>query len=221
MRVFCMAFLPCGAVALPRLTLSVTRDRRQRKAGAATTIPFDSEAATVRRLHRSNSLLIWVVIFAVLAVVAHYMQAPRRAPGEPVTGRAHVIDGDSLAIAGVRIRLHGIDAPEREQDCRDAGGKTYACGHAAMRALITAINGRSVTCTPVEVDQYNRDVATCAVDGADLGEIMVRGGHALDYARHSRGRYAAAEREARAARRGLWAGTFETPATWRQQNATR
>ena len=49
---------------------------------------------------------------------------------------------------------------------------------------------------------------------------MVRGGHALDYARHSRGRYAAAEREARAARRGLWAGTFETPATWRQQNAT-
>lgn len=165
--------------------------------------------------------MVWLVIFAVLAVVAHYMQSPRRAPGEPVTGRAHVIDGDSLEIAGVRIHLHGIDAPERDQDCRDAGGRTYSCGRAATRALIDVIGGRSVTCTPVQVDQYNRDVAKCTVGDLDLGEAMVRGGHALDYARHSRGRYAAAEREARAARRGLWAGTFETPAIWRQQNARR
>jgi endonuclease YncB( thermonuclease family) len=172
-------------------------------------------------VRRSTSITVWLVIFAVLAVVAHYMQQPRRGPRAPGHRAAPVIFGDSLEIAGMRIRLHGIDAPEREQDCRDASGKTYSCGRAAMRALIAAINGRSVTCTPVEVDRYNRDVATCAVEGADLGETMVRGGHALDYARHGRGRYAAAEREARAARRGLWAGTFETPATWRQQTATR
>ncbi len=165
--------------------------------------------------------MVWLVIVAVLAVVAHYMQPPTRTPGEPVTGRAHVIDGDSLEVAGVRIRLFGIDAPEREQDCRDANGKSYSCGRAASRALAAAIGGRSVTCAPVEVDQYNRDVAVCTADDLDLGDAMVRGGHALDYARHSRGRYAGAEREARDARRGMWAGTFERPATWRQQNAKR
>jgi endonuclease YncB( thermonuclease family) len=181
-------------------------------------MPFDSEVATVRR---KSSIVVWLLIFAVLAAVAHLLQQPARAPGEPVTGSARVIDGDSVEIAGVRIRLHGVDAPERDQDCRDAGGKTYSCGRASMRALAAIVAGHSVTCTPVQVDQYNRDVATCTVDDADLGEAMVRGGYALDYARHSRGRYAAAEREAREARRGLWAGTFEAPATWRQQNATR
>lgn len=172
-------------------------------------------------MRRSTSIVVWLVIFAVLAVIAHVLQPPPRAPGEPVIGRARVVDGDSLEIAGVRVRLHGIDAPERDQDCRDGYGQTYSCGRAATRALADAIAGRSVTCIPVQVDQYDRDIARCTVDDADLGEIMVRGGHALDYARHSRGRYAAAEREARAARRGIWAGTFEAPATWRQLNATR
>jgi endonuclease YncB( thermonuclease family) len=45
---------------------------------------------------------------------------------------------------------------------------------------------------------------------------MVRSGHALELHRHSRGRYASAEREARQARRGLWAGSFEQPAEWRR-----
>jgi endonuclease YncB( thermonuclease family) len=172
-------------------------------------------------LRRSNSIVVWLVIVAVVAVVAHYMQSPPRTLGEPVTGRADVIDGDSLEVAGVRIRLFGIDAPERDQDCQDAGGKSYSCGRAASRALAAAIGGRSVTCTPVEVDQYNRDVAVCMAGDLDLGDAMVRGGHALDYPRHSRGRYAGAEREARDARRGVWAGKFERPATWRQQNAKR
>jgi endonuclease YncB( thermonuclease family) len=172
-------------------------------------------------VRRTTSLPTSLVIILVAAFIAYVMKSPPRTPGEPVTGRARVIDGDSLEIGGVRIRLFGIDAPERDQDCRDANRKTYACGRASLRALAAAIDGRDVTCKPVDVDQYKRDVAMCTVGDVDLGDAMVRSGHALDYTRHSRGRYAAVEREARDARRGVWAGSFERPATWRQQNATQ
>ena len=168
-------------------------------------------------MRHSRSALLWLVIVAVLAVVAHYVTPRRPPPGQPVTGHARVVDGDTLNINGQRIRLFGIDAPEREQDCRDDAGRSYACGREATRALTAAIAGRVVTCTPVDHDRYNRDVAVCTAEGDDLSEAMVRSGHALDLARHSRRRYADAERDARDARRGLWAGSFDAPAAWRRQ----
>jgi endonuclease YncB( thermonuclease family) len=86
----------------------------------------------------------------------------------------------------------------------------------ATRALTAAIRGSRVSCTPVDQDRYERDVAICAAGGHDLGDVMVRSGNAIDYRRYSQGRYAAAEREARSAKRGMWAGTFEEPETWRR-----
>jgi endonuclease YncB( thermonuclease family) len=171
---------------------------------------------------RPRSLLLWLLIVAVVAYAAHRtgrfnVRAP--APSAPVSGVARIIDGDSLEIAGVQIRIFGIDAPEWRQQCRNARGESYACGREARRTLDRLIGGRTVTCTPVTHDRYERDVATCEVVGRDLGDAMVRAGHAVDYARHSGGRYAAAEQEARAAKRGLWAGTFDEPEVWRRREA--
>jgi endonuclease YncB( thermonuclease family) len=141
------------------------------------------------------------------------------ATGVTVSGRARIVDGDSLEISGDSIRLFGIDAPERYQDCRNGAGRDYPCGRAAARALHAAIAGRPVTCAAVDRDRYDRDVALCTADGRDLSETMVRTGQAIDLVQYSRGRYAAAEREARAQKRGLWAGSFDPPAEWRRRHA--
>ena len=173
---------------------------------------------------RARHFVLGIAIAAAAAVAVQQggkFDAPReRAPAEagtPISGRAKIIDGDSLEVAGERIRLFGIDAPEGRQQCRDANGQDYACGREAARILTALIGGRPVSCTLVTHDQYARDVATCQAEGRDLGEAMVRAGYARDYARHSKGRYAAAERDARAARRGIWAGESEDPAAWRKR----
>lgn len=163
-------------------------------------------------------LVVWFFIIVGIAVIGHQSgQFGTRKAGEPVAGHARIIDGDSLEIAGARIRIFGIDAPEGRQQCLNAQGAEYACGREAARALERIIGRRSVTCTPVSHDQYERDVATCESGGRDLGEAMVRAGYARDYTRHSRGRYAAAEREARESKRGMWAGSFEDPRAWRKR----
>jgi endonuclease YncB( thermonuclease family) len=175
-----------------------------------------------------SSLAFWIVVIALVAGVLHVVRefggvargvpGAVTAPGGGLAGRARVVDGDSLDVAGERIRLYGIDAPEYRQSCNDLAGRPYACGRAASRALAALIAGRPVSCNAVDHDRYGRDVAICMVDGRDLGEVMVRAGHALDYAQHSRGRYAAAQRDARDAKRGMWAGSFEDPAVWRRKN---
>ena len=134
--------------------------------------------------------------------------------GRVLSGRVRVVDGDSLALAGERIRLHGIDAPESAQTCH-AGGSRWRCGERATRGLRERIGGRTVTCEERDVDRYGRIVAVCRAGGEDLNAWMVERGFALAYRRYSRA-YVDEEGTARAARHGLWRGDFVAPWDWRQ-----
>lgn len=155
-----------------------------------------------------RALLIATIIGVAIAASA--------LPQGSLTGRATVTDGDTIRIGATRIRLFGIDAPELQQLCEDEKGIPDACGLRARAELVDAIGGMPVSCAAMYTDRYNRTVATCAVNGRDLGEIMVQRGFAIDYPRYSHGRYADAQREAREAKRGIWAGTFVNPETWRR-----
>ena len=133
---------------------------------------------------------------------------------ERIAGRAEILDGDSFEIGGMGVRLFGIDAPEGRQSCtRD--GREWACGTEAERKLRSLIGGRSVTCTRRDVDSYGRIVAACRSGAADLGSEMVRSGYATAYRRYSSD-YVDEENEARAARRGIWAGEFARPEDYRR-----
>ncbi len=122
------------------------------------------------------------------------------ASADTLSGRAEVIDGDTLAIAGVepRVRLYGIDAPEGKQTCLDGADRRYLCGSRAADALASLIgrNGR-VTCEEEDRDRCSRIVAVCDADGQDLNAEMVAQGCALEYRDYSDGRYADEEAEAR------------------------
>ncbi|KQO65811.1 hypothetical protein ASF20_21455 [Methylobacterium sp. Leaf88] len=129
---------------------------------------------------------------------------------DPIVGRPSVIDGDTLEVRGTRIRLHGIDAPESAQVCKDAAGKDYRCGQTAALALSDYIGKRLVTCDPRDTDRYGRVVAVCQAEAEDLNAWMVRQGHAIAYRRYAED-YANAELTAKALRWGIWAGTFQEP----------
>lgn len=133
----------------------------------------------------------------------------------PIVGRGSVIDGDTLEVRGIRIRLHGIDAPESAQTCKDAAGQDYRCGQTAALALADRIAQRTVTCDPRETDQYGRVVAVCRTDAGNLNAWMARQGHAVAYRRYTED-YANYELTAKATRIGLWAGTFQEPSEWRR-----
>ena len=136
-----------------------------------------------------------------------------------IIGQARVIDGDTLEVAGQRIRLHGIDAPESKQLCRK-DGERWRCGKDATSALKAFLGGRPVNCEELDRDRYSRIIAKCAVDGADIGEWMVSQGWAVAYYLYSY-EYSRVEQSAKSARRGIWAGEFEKPWEWRKQQRKR
>lgn len=136
-----------------------------------------------------------------------------------IAGAATVIDGDTLSVGETRarVRLFGIDAPEKAQTCRGSNGILYPCGTRAMTELSRLlVRDSRVVCLVRDIDPYKRLVAECATAaGLSLNREMVRAGWALDYVRYSKGVYAGAQRNAQSARRGLWAGSFDDPAQWR------
>lgn len=140
-----------------------------------------------------------------------------------LTGRAAVIDGDTIEIHGERIRFNGVDAPESSQTCIDGAGKPYRCGTKSAAALDELLKESSPTrCEFVERDRYGRFVGDCyRADGFSVQELLVRSGWAMDWPRYSKGAYAALQDAAKKERVGIWAGEFQPPWEWRAAAKTK
>jgi endonuclease YncB( thermonuclease family) len=159
---------------------------------------------------RGNARLLASVAILCGAFGALYLL--RGVPQQELTGAAEAIDGDSVRLGGQEIRLKGIDAPEYMQICT-VSGRDFPCGREARAHLRRLLVSGLATCVGGERDRYGRLLAVCRVRGIDVNAAMVRDGHAVAF-----GSYTEEEADAKAAYRGLWAGTFERPQDWRRRN---
>jgi len=145
------------------------------------------------------------------------------AHAETVTGRAvGVADGDTVTVldalkAQHRIRLAGIDAPEKAQ----------AFGNRSKQSLSDLVFNREVVVETGKRDRYGREVGKILVDGRDVNLIQVERGMAWHYKAYEREQsasdrqlYEAAEQAARAGRQGLWGDPGPTP-PWDFRKAKR
>lgn len=132
-------------------------------------------------------------------------------------GVLEVIDGDTVDVGGIRVRLFGIDAPEIGQACTDERGVAWPCGDWAAAQVAELYQGDSADCAALDTDRYGRTVARCAVQGLDIGAILVGAGLATAYRDYS-DEYVLAETAAKSARLGIWAGDMQTPAAWRHRD---
>ena len=163
----------------------------------------------------SSAICFDVVLMATIAVLlgsAWLYDAPALAE-DTLRGKANIVDGDTIDIAGIPIRLKGIDAPEQLQKCTGDGGQV-ACGKLATKALARMIGSAPVTCILLGKDNYDRLLGECSASGQSLNARMVQDGWALAFVKYS-DRYIAQEEEARAARAGIWQWQFSKPWEWR------
>ena len=133
-----------------------------------------------------------------------------------LAGIARVSDGDTIVVAGTRVRLEGIDAPETRQTCRMRDGENWNCGLAATRTLERLIGGREVRCEHRGVDVYGRVLGRCFVATTELNAEMVSQGMAWAFTRYSR-EYVSHEARAKARYAGIWQGDAQPAWAYRSE----
>ena len=141
------------------------------------------------------------------------------APANAIKGKPRVIDGDTIVIAGERIHLFGIDAPENRQTCM-VGQTKWRCGRNAAMALAGIISTHWVLCRERGRDRHGDMLGVCRIAGyrgPDINAHLVAQGWALADRRQSPD-YVDEEARARAEGRGIWASRFTVPWEWRRQN---
>ncbi len=163
--------------------------------------------------------------FFKYGIAALLAAASLAAWAETITGRVvGVADGDTITVLDAKneqhkIRLAGIDAPEKNQPY----------GHASKKSLSDQVYERKVSVETSKRDRYGRAIGKVMVNGRDANLEQVRRGLAWHYKTYEREQepldrvtYADAEIEARGASRGLWGGRSPVaPWEWRKDRNKR
>ena len=123
-----------------------------------------------------------------------------------------ISDGDTITILTqqheqIKVRLYGIDAPEKKQPY----------GKKSKQFLANLIAGKVVEVDENGKDRYKRTIGTIYLDGKDINAQMVANGYAWAYRKFSK-KYTAQESKAKSQKLGLWQDKEPTPPwEWRRR----
>ena len=139
------------------------------------------------------------LVLATLSLLAH--------PAKVIK----ISDGDTITVLNnkeqTKVRLYGIDAPEKKQDY----------GQKSKQFLASLIAGQVVEVEPKGKDRYKRTLGIIYHKGQDINAQMVLNGYAWAYVKYSR-IYVNQEKLARENKRGLWQSSNPTPPwQWRKR----
>jgi endonuclease YncB( thermonuclease family) len=139
-----------------------------------------------------------------------------------ISNKVRVVDGDTIVLDGIKIRLKGIDAPESKQECISYSGAKkrtqIPCGEMATTELKAIIGKNKINCSNEGKDIYNRQLSYCYVGGLNINEEMVRRGYAVAAVKYDKS-FKLDEKIAKSTKEGLWAGEFEDPEKWRRKKS--
>lgn len=129
-----------------------------------------------------------------------------------------VADGDTITILNsenkqIKIRLYGIDAPEKAQDF----------GKISRNYMSELVAGKTIDVTVINIDRYGRSVGRIKIDDKEVAEEMLKSGLAWVYTYYCKipkcKYWKELETQAKTAKIGLWSNpTAQEPWLWRKGN---
>ena len=173
--------------------------------------------------YTKKKLIILIIISSIFFIVTY--NDVRSENINKISGFAKVVDGDTIKINSKKIRLYGIDAPEKKQKCKKtyltisfmSFTKDYMCGEVSTEKLIKKINKQKLNCNILDVDRYKRLIGECFKRNINLNSWMVSNGYAVAYRKYSK-KYVSDEINAKNKKLGIWQGKFEMPWDYRRKN---
>ena len=173
--------------------------------------------------YTKKKLIILIIIATIFFIVTY--NDVRSENINKISGFAKIVDGDTIKINSKKIRLYGIDAPEKKQKCKKtyltisfmSFTKDYMCGEVSTQKLIKKINNQKLNCNVIDVDRYKRLIGECFKRNINLNSWMVSNGYAVAYRKYSK-KYVSDEINAKNNKLGIWQGKFEMPWDYRRKN---
>lgn len=146
---------------------------------------------------KSKRVITWMVsVFLLASGLTALVLHAHAGNKDIIEGVVTVVDAGTVKIGDKILKLHGVITPSARQKCK-RGSLPWLCGAAARTHLVNLAQEKTVQC--LKIGAYH---GQCFLNGADIGENMVRNGWAVPD--QSGAAYRDDEEIARAQKLGMW-----------------